>query len=536
MKITKRQILSTLLMTVFLLQWIHPGPVFAQDSVADTPSSPEATSTTAPETPPATEITPEATAVAPATETVTQESLTEAATEAPASQNPILPSATPTQSLSPTIKPKVEQREPTATATPDLSTPIRAESSPTLENTPTETALPEVALPAIVEQLPENTELVVLDENNQQEPLATLDALTLIAEGDPMWCPGGPITDPIGYDFTQCKKATTVSGLITQLAGESGAGTVYFMATYNDYDSTFDHNDTPGLTDLTIQGGWNGRANDAFNFIGDTTFAGQLAIINWNNNVVINNVDTVEKGTYIDTTGEIKLKDSKLGKNVTLSGANGITIDCVSYSDASSTLSSTHITIITCEGEKTEYVTTYEALAPYYFPPEDEEFRLILDCNIRSSFPVILPNGDRVEFFCPLSGEGRISRIDEAELSGLAEQNYQYISGYRVDILKDGVVQPMIATKGYIRASFVANQPRETSLAILFWDEGQRRWVKLPNFMFDANGNPRIFPLYPANPQDLRTILSGAQRIETLNPRRMQVDVNFMGRFILVQE
>lgn len=57
-----------------------------------------------------------------------------------------------------------------------------------------ETALPEDApdegVATILDQLPENTDVVVLDEQGEIVPMATQEAADIIESVDPMWCRG----------------------------------------------------------------------------------------------------------------------------------------------------------------------------------------------------------------------------------------------------------------------------------------------------------------------------------------------------------
>ena len=44
--------------------------------------------------------------------------------------------------------------------------------------------------PSLMEQVPENTEVVVLNAEGEVEPLATQEAADAVVESDPIWCPG----------------------------------------------------------------------------------------------------------------------------------------------------------------------------------------------------------------------------------------------------------------------------------------------------------------------------------------------------------
>ncbi len=127
---------------------------------------------------------------------------------------------------------------------------------------------------AILTQAPAGTTLVVLDQNGNALPLATQAAAKTVKKGDPIWCPAGQ--KPGGAGCTAAE--TTVASLITDLASESGAGTVYFESTYSTPDATFDQVSMPGLTDLTIQGGWNGKTGTHYKLSGVSAFSVPLTV------------------------------------------------------------------------------------------------------------------------------------------------------------------------------------------------------------------------------------------------------------------
>src|SRR5690349_10896493 len=69
----------------------------------------------------------------------------------------------------------------TGGATPE---PVATEEPQAEEPAPVET------VEAILEQVPEGTEVIVMSEEGI-EPLASEEAAEIILEGDPMWCPDG---------------------------------------------------------------------------------------------------------------------------------------------------------------------------------------------------------------------------------------------------------------------------------------------------------------------------------------------------------
>ena len=71
------------------------------------------------------------------------------------------------------------------------------------------------------------------------------------------------------------------------------------------------------LTDLTIQGGWNGKVK-GYKVKGVSTFSVPLTVINWNGNVTINNVNisgTSGNGLNVLTKGNIHVHDVQSNNN-----------------------------------------------------------------------------------------------------------------------------------------------------------------------------------------------------------------------------
>ena len=154
----------------------------------------------------------------------------------------------------------------------------------------------------------------------RSEPLASKAAAKIIAKGDPIWCPTGQKPGSAGCTAAE----TTVAALVSDLASKSGAGTVYFTSAYSTPDATFNQTSLTGLTDLTIQGGWNGKTGGAYKLAGVTAFNVPLSVINWNGNVTINNVNisgATGTGLIVGTKGNIHVHAVQSSNN-TASGAN----------------------------------------------------------------------------------------------------------------------------------------------------------------------------------------------------------------------
>lgn len=184
---------------------------------------------------------------------------------------------------------------------------------PIVENE-TEVPAEEVTVGDILVAAPEGIEVVVLNADGNPEPLATQAAGEITATVDPIWCPGAAqpgdpgCTDSYG----------TVTELIANLGTKSGAGIIYFTATYSTPDAVFDHTNVnlDELTDLTIQGGWD-AASGAVS--GVTTFSVPLTVSNWVGNVTINDITimgTNATGLTVRTQGDIDLDNVVANQNV----------------------------------------------------------------------------------------------------------------------------------------------------------------------------------------------------------------------------
>ncbi|MFN3786733.1 MAG: hypothetical protein ACK4RS_07825, partial [Thiothrix sp.] len=88
----------------------------------------------------------------------------------------------------------VEQTAPEEEASPESTqeeTPLPADVQPDAES---ETSDSIETVESILETLPEDTQLIVLDEEGEALPLATEEAAQAIIIGDPIWCPASVAT------------------------------------------------------------------------------------------------------------------------------------------------------------------------------------------------------------------------------------------------------------------------------------------------------------------------------------------------------
>jgi hypothetical protein len=196
---------------------------------------------------------------------------------------------------------------------------VPAEDQPVGEEVVTEETDP---VSEILEQLPEETDVVVVDEAGEVVPLATEAAAEIIATSDPIWCKEG--TNPDSSNAGDCTSGwDTVTQLVADLTsgGFTGNGTIFFTSTYNENDVILDGGTLAGLGSLTLQGGWNGSGNalwglsGSYGLSGGTTFSAPVTIQNWIGNVFINNIEiesdvtTVSYGLGVYTTGDITLNN-----------------------------------------------------------------------------------------------------------------------------------------------------------------------------------------------------------------------------------
>ena len=261
-------------------------------------------------------------------------------------------------------------REPEATEGQEIDNPIAESETPAEEPAAAET-LPEQTS-EVMQAIPEGTDLVVLDENGEALPLGSLEAEQVILEGDPMWCPTNVL--PGGEGCTAgAASFLGENGLLGQLAGKSGNGTIYVSYDYSALTNVEDTNQSivfdqtndirlANLGDLTIQGGWDfnsnalngGQSYSVFNFgsgsfsivgwtgdirikniqfedtTGVTPYGGSLAIVNHANggDVLLQDVTVINSGghaqvgvanersgAYIDTKGNVTINSSKFDGN-----------------------------------------------------------------------------------------------------------------------------------------------------------------------------------------------------------------------------
>jgi hypothetical protein len=199
-----------------------------------------------------------------------------------------------------------------------MPVPVLADDAAPPETPPAEAPPPEepVSLPEVLEQAPPDTQVVVVNEEGQVEPLATVAAAEILVTGDPVWCPGSLTPGSAGCTPSY----VTMTELLAELnvGTYSGAGTIWIESSFTgstDGAITLDHTSSAlnDLTDLTVQG------------FGATTptIVVPFSIVNWVGNLTLNNLNFSGAGVDLETSGDITVTDS------TFTGAplNGLVTD-----------------------------------------------------------------------------------------------------------------------------------------------------------------------------------------------------------------
>lgn len=225
-----------------------------------------------------------------------------------------------------------EGEQPVEESVTDVEQPAGDEEPPVEEiempaEEPVEEATTEEPVQTILEQVPENTTVTVLNSEGETLPLVSQESADAIASDyDPIWCPSGQVPTPGENGCTQ--SFNSFDELLTFLQANEvdtayqQAGTIYIQQgdylggepeiDFNDYNFNQINN-----YDLTLQGGWDTTYDPAsgdptytstsFNapiIIGSSTspWAGSLTL----NNISISGV-TDQTGLTLHTSGVITL-------------------------------------------------------------------------------------------------------------------------------------------------------------------------------------------------------------------------------------
>jgi hypothetical protein len=352
MKSIKSILFASLIGLMLVMQLLNPIGVSADGegtpppaNTAEVTSTPPATEpvveTAMPSSTPEITLTPEETtsptdvpAVTPTSQpnepTVEPIAMTSIATEF-ATSGPGEPTAEPIATTpAPTIVP-TEKEDETKVAPTDTSTPTAEPVVSEEENTVEEPSLGEV-----LSEIPAETEVIVLDESGQPEPLATVEAAEAISSGDPIWCPTGATPGDPSCSASYANLSALVAGFVP-----TGNGTIWISAGNDSSTSAividgFGNWAAASSYSLTIQGGWSGVNGDTT--VGsNSVFTVPITIESWWGDLNVSNLTisgTDETGLSVYTiTGDVNVANIISsnnqghgayfrGRNVILTGTN----------------------------------------------------------------------------------------------------------------------------------------------------------------------------------------------------------------------
>jgi hypothetical protein len=219
---------------------------------------------------------------------------------------------------------------------PTEEQPVNVENLPVEETAPIE---------EILSEIPEGTEVVILDENGESIPLATQAAAELIVEKDPIWCPAGVAPKP---GMGGC---TTSYGSLSALvaAGPHNANGVIWIEAGTDSGLEVEINGSGNWAsaknyNLTLQGGWVGGTSGSKAIVGVSTFDTGISIANWNGVVTIKDIALVNaSNTLHPNQGALYIHTNKniVLMNVNASGTTTSTADGAYLDNRDSTIQST---------------------------------------------------------------------------------------------------------------------------------------------------------------------------------------------------
>jgi hypothetical protein len=215
-------------------------------------------------------------------------------------------------------------------ATPDAGgeEALPAEAAPAESTSSEEVAVPvetdavateEVVEPAdLLAELPEGTELVVLDEQGEAIPLASEAAADLLQTGDPMWCPLGVTPGGVGCSINYGSMALLIADVGTGL--NPAANGVIWITGFSvggvdaSGPNTFDGSlsaawITWSAFDLTFKGGWTG-VGTTINTADPSQFNKGLTITFWSGNITLSDITisgATGTGLAVSTTKNILL-------------------------------------------------------------------------------------------------------------------------------------------------------------------------------------------------------------------------------------
>ena len=239
-----------------------------------------------------------------------------------------------------TEPPQAATQEPAATQAPEEAT---ATDMPLIETAaPEATAEDTTTADAVLSQAPQNTDIVVLDEQGQALALGSQETANALVTSDPVWCPESVSVPTPGANG--CSDSfSSIADLLAAMQADPGSfsqnGTIYLEQTSGlgfttplvlDDSSTSlgSAYSTLNIYNLTVQGGWN-PSNGSTS--GQTTFSNSYVQVGslanpWAGSLTINNIAVL--GSSADQ-GAIQIFASDVALNnvnASYNSGNGISI------------------------------------------------------------------------------------------------------------------------------------------------------------------------------------------------------------------
>jgi len=215
----------------------------------------------------------------------------------------------------------VEVTEPTSPVEEAPQADVETESA-------TETSDSAETVEAILESLPEDTQLVVLDEQGEALPLVTEEAEQTIIVGDPIWCPASvatPTPNLNGCSGSYGTFAALLADPIFAGGGPASDGIIWIEKTYSGEGTTITISGGTFTVmkdfKLTLKGGWNGLGTNTIDTTDKSVFNAPLIITGWANDVTLSDIAVQGSGVatsnvlQVTTTGNITVNRVSVTNN-----------------------------------------------------------------------------------------------------------------------------------------------------------------------------------------------------------------------------
>ena len=182
-------------------------------------------------------------------------------------------------------------------------------------------------------QVPEGTDVVVLNQAGEAVSLGTMEAADIIANGDPIYC-SASVTTPVSGGSGCSTSFGSFKEVIDYLTAnpKTAAGVIWISKSYD--SSVNDLAGTVGFTldgstlgttanyALTLKGGWNGLGTSTVDTTDPSVFnADALSIIHWNADVTLSDIlitgvtGSGSTALRVDTSKKISLTRVKVDTN-----------------------------------------------------------------------------------------------------------------------------------------------------------------------------------------------------------------------------